>query len=1115
MPTGDPLWYKEAVIYELHPRAFFDSDGDGLGDFSGLTDKLDYLQSLGVTALWLLPFYPSPLKDDGYDIADYTAVHPAYGSLNDFKRFVREAHRRGLRIIIELVCNHTSDQHPWFQRARLAPPNSPERNFYVWSDTPEKYTQARVLFKDFETSNWTWDPLAKAYYWHRFYSHQPDLNYDNPAVHQAIRQVVDFWLRLGVDGLRLGSVPYLYEREGTDCENLPEVHTFLQELRRYVDRKFKNRILLVEANQWPEDAVAYFGRGDQCHMAFYYPLMPRLFMAVRMEDRFPVIDILQQTPPIPADCRWGLFLRNHDELTLTVATDTERDYMYRTYALDPRARHNMGIRRRLAPLLANNRRTIELMNGLLFSLPGTPIIYYGDEIGMGDNVYLPDRNGVRTPMQWSADRNAGFSRANPQQLHLPVVTDPEYHYQAINVETQQNNSQSLLWWMRRLIGLRQQHPTLSHGSLEFLFPANHRVLVFLRRYQDQCLLVAANLSRFAQHVELDLAAFAGQVPLELFGRTAFPAIGERPYMLTLGPHAFYWLALQPRVEEVVTAAAGPVSTALPGLTVSGPWQEVFRGKAKTTLEETLPGYIAPRRWFGSKTRTIQAVEIVEALPVGDAGYLTLLRLSYTEGEPETYQLPLAFARGDQADDLRLNRPAAVVTRLRSQEGEGVLYDAVWDNAFCRALLETIAQGQALQGQAGALLASMTSAFARLRGDGEAAAQPSLLGAEQSNTSIRFGDRLILKLFRRLEAGTNPDLEIGRFLTESTAFANIPPVAGMLEYRQQAGGPAATTEPVSLAILQGFVPNHGDAWRYTLDTLSRYFERVLTGGQIDQTGVTLPPGSLLALAGQEIPEQVLETIGLYLESAQLLGQRTAEMHLALASSPVEPAFAPEPLTLAYQHPLHQGMRNLTGRVMQLLRQRLSSLPDHLQPEAEQVLALEPEIFSRFRSLIEHQFGVVRTRIHGDYHLGQVLYTGKDFMIIDFEGEPARTLAERRQKKSPLQDVAGMLRSFHYGAYAAYFEQLARGLVPAQQAAGLEVWARYWQLWVSAAFLKSYLRLAHTAPFLPDTAEALKILLDAHLLEKAVYELGYELNNRPDWVKIPVQGILQTLQPAESN
>src|SRR5579883_3297618 len=454
--ADDPLWYKDAIIYELHVRAFADSNGDGIGDFRGLMGKLDYLQDLGITALWLLPFYPSPLRDDGYDIADYTNVNPAYGTLADFQAFLKEAHRRGLRVITELVLNHTSDQHPWFQRARRAPAGSPERNFYVWTDDPNKYHEARIIFKDFEPSNWTWDPVAGAYFWHRFYSHQPDLNYDNPAVHQATFEVLDFWLGMGIDGLRLDAVPYLYEREGTNCENLPETHAYLKKLRRHIDEKFPNRMLLAEANQWPEDAVAYFGQGDECHMDFHFPLMPRLFMALRMEDRFPIIDILQQTPAIPESCQWALFLRNHDELTLEMVTDEDRDYMYRLYAQDPQARINLGIRRRLAPLLENHRGKIELLNALLLALPGTPVIYYGDEIGMGDNIYLGDRNGVRTPMQWNAERNAGFSRANPQRLYLPVIIDPEYHFEAVNVEAQQNNPHSLLWWMKRIIEQRKR-----------------------------------------------------------------------------------------------------------------------------------------------------------------------------------------------------------------------------------------------------------------------------------------------------------------------------------------------------------------------------------------------------------------------------------------------------------------------------------------------------------------------------------------------------------------------------------------------------------------------------------------------------------------------------------
>ena len=484
-----PLWYKDAIVYELHVRAFSDSDVDGVGDIRGLIDKLDYLHDLGVTAIWLLPFFPSPLKDDGYDVSDYVDIQPVFGNMSDFRALVEEAHQRGLRIIIELVLNHTSDQHPWFQRARRAPPGSRWRDFYIWSDTTNRYREARIIFKDSEQSNWSWDSVAKAYYWHRFYSHQPDLNYDNPAVHRAIINVVNFWLRLGVDGFRVDAVPYLYKREGTTCENLPETHVYLKGLRKHIDAKFKDRMLLAEANQWPEDAVAYFGDGDEFHMAFHFPLMPRMFMAIRMEDRFPILDILEQTPRVPDNCQWALFLRNHDELTLEMVADEERDYMYRVYAHDPVARLNLGIRRRLAPLLSNNRRKIELMNILLFSLPGTPVIYYGDEIGMGDNVYLGDRNGVRTPMQWSPDRNAGFSRTNPQKLYLPPIIDPEYHYESVNVENQQGNPDSLLWWMKRLIALRKRYRSLGRGTISFLQPENRKILAFIRQYQGEAILV--------------------------------------------------------------------------------------------------------------------------------------------------------------------------------------------------------------------------------------------------------------------------------------------------------------------------------------------------------------------------------------------------------------------------------------------------------------------------------------------------------------------------------------------------------------------------------------------------------------------------------------------------
>src|SRR5947208_1287892 len=599
----DDYWYKDGIIYQTHVKAFFDTNDDGVGDFQGLTRKLDYLQDLGVNILWLLPFYPSPLHDDGYDIADYTAVHPSYGTLTDFKAFLREAHNRGLRVITELVVNHTSDQHPWFQKSRRAKKGSPWRDFYVWSDTPDKYREARIIFKDFETSNWAWDPVAKAYYWHRFYSHQPDLNFDNPAVHDALIKVLDFWMNMGVDAFRLDAIPYLYEREGTTCENLPETHEFLKKLRAHIDKKFPGRMLLAEANQWPEDSRPYFGDGDECHMAFHFPVMPRMYMALAQEDRFPIVDIMAQTPPIPENCQWALFLRNHDELTLEMVTDEDRDYMWRTYAADSQARINLGIRRRLAPLMQNNRARIHLMNGLLFSFPGTPIVYYGDEIGMGDNIYLGDRNGVRTPMQWSADRNAGFSRANPQKLYLPAIIDPQYHYEQVNVEAQQKNPSSFLWWMKRLVLLRKNYQSFGRGSLEFLYPDNHKVLVFTRRFQDEIILVVANLSRFVNYVELDLAAYKGMVAVELFGHTRFPAIGELPYFLTLGPHSFYWFKLeQARISEARAAAEGFEPARLE---VADSWENILYGRARTSLERIFPAYLLTCRWFGGKAQPIR------------------------------------------------------------------------------------------------------------------------------------------------------------------------------------------------------------------------------------------------------------------------------------------------------------------------------------------------------------------------------------------------------------------------------------------------------------------------------------------------------------------------------
>jgi len=1099
---NDPLWYKDAIIYELHVRAFCDSNADGIGDFKGLTQKLDYLQDLGITAIWLLPFCSSPLRDDGYDISDYTNIHPNYGTRRDFQAFVREAHRRGLRVITELVVNHTSDQHPWFQRARKASAGSKWRDWYVWSDSADQYSDTRIIFKDTETSNWSWDPVAKAYYWHRFFSHQPDLNFDNPEVQKALFTVLDFWLEIGVDGLRLDAVPYLYEREGTNCENLPETHAFLKTLRTHVDRHFDNRMFLAEANQWPEDAASYFGDGDECHMNFHFPLMPRMFMAMQMEDRFPIIDILDQTPDIPETCQWGLFLRNHDELTLEMVTDEERDYMYRVFAHDRQARINLGIRRRLAPLLGNDRKKIELIYSLLFSMPGTPVIYYGEEIGMGDNFYLGDRNGMRTPMQWSADRNAGFSYGNPQKLFLPIVIDPEFHYEAVNVDLQQNNAQSLLWWMKRIVSLRKHYKVFGRGSIEFLHPDNRKVLVFLRRYQDETILVAANLSRHAQWVELDLSEFKGRKPLTLFGRNQFPPIGDLPYLLTLGGHTFYWFALEPVSTEVVDAK-GKSEQTLPTITIGKDWDNLIHKREKTKLENILPQYIQGRRWFGGKARSIQTVEVDEVIPIPQEdpqAVLALIRVEYTEGESETYLLPLRYIPAEQSANL-WDSPAAIARiriKQKDAEHEGLLIDATWDREFQQTLLVGLGRNRRVNGPQGDLVMQSLKAFRRhLQTEGPQL-EPALMRGEQSNTSVLFGDQFLLKLYRRVEVGVNPDLEIGRFLSHKQ-FPHTAPLAGAIEYQRDNG------ETLTFGILQQFVQNEGDAWQYTLDELSRYCEEALTQPHAIGTS-SIPHKPLLSFVEEDLPAEAHERIGPYLEEARLLGLRTAELHAALASAEQEePEFAPEPFTDFYRRGLYQSMLGTANLTIPLLRTHLKGLSDPVRLLAKQVLDRESQLRKRLLAIRDHKLKGARIRCHGDYHLGQVLYTGKDFIIIDFEGEPARPLNVRKLKDSPLRDVAGMLRSFHYAAQASSIGLVA-GVRP-EDAALLAPWSRFWQTWVSVSFLKAYLSVQEIALILPPSMEDIQLLLDGYILQKALYELGYELNNRPDWIQIPLEGILQ--------
>ncbi|MBN1226917.1 MAG: maltose alpha-D-glucosyltransferase [Deltaproteobacteria bacterium] len=817
----DPLWYKDAVIYELPVRAFFDSTGNGIGDFKGLKEKLDYLEGLGTTAIWLLPFYPSPLRDDGYDIAGYFDVHPEYGSLRYFKEFLKAAHQRGIRVITELVLNHSSNAHEWFQRARRAKPGSKIRDYYVWSDTPDKYQDARIIFKDFESSNWTWDSVAGAYYWHRFYSHQPDLNYDNPDVQKAMLRVIDFWFDMGVDGLRLDAVPYLYEREGTPCENLQETHSFLKKLRAHVDKNFKDKMLLGEANQWPEDAASYFGDGDECHMAFHFPLMPRMFMAMQMEDNFPIVDILKTTPKIPDISQWAVFVRNHDELTLEMVTDEERDYMYQVYAKDPRAKINLGIRRRLAPLLGNSRGKIELIYILLFSFPGTPVLYYGDEIGMGDNYYLGDRNGVRTPMQWSPDKNAGFSRANPQMLYLPLIIDPEYSYEIINVENQERNLSSLLWWMRRVLAMRKRFKSFGRGTLELVSSNNYKILSFIRLYQEERILVVVNLSRFSQVVELNLSAYSGLILEEVFSQNKFPRITDSAYVLTLGPYNYYWFLVRKEKDALSVSE----ETRVLQFTVKGKWEDIFEGKQKERFEEqVLTKYLKNCRWFGAKAKVISHLKIVEdALIRNDSClcHLLLVEVGYTEGAEELYLLPVSFIAEGESQTIIQEFPQGVIAFLFAGDEKGLLYDSTYNEEFAKTLLVTIAHRRKIKGQRGEFIGFAEKKLKSLLGEEKFSFSSHPLKVEQSNSCIIYRDRLFLKLYRKLGEGVNPDLEIVKFLSEKTTFTHIPPLAGSIEYRQKSG------KIITLALLQGFIENTGDAWSFSLEVVRRYFEYILS------------------------------------------------------------------------------------------------------------------------------------------------------------------------------------------------------------------------------------------------------------------------------------------------
>ena len=1083
-PADDPLWYKDAVIYELHIKAYADANGDGIGDFRGLTQHLDHVHELGVNTIWLLPFYPSPLRDDGYDVADYEDVHPSYGTLEDFKAFVVEAHRRGLRVITELVVNHTSDQHPWFQRARKAPKGSPERDFYVWSDDPSRYAGTRIIFTDTEKSNWTFDDVAGQYYWHRFFSHQPDLNFDNPAVREAVFKTMEFWLAAGVDGFRLDAIPYLIERDGTSNENLRETHDVIKELRARLDAKYPGRMLLAEANMWPEDVREYFGDGDECHMAYHFPLMPRMYMAIAQEDRHPVVEILAQTPEIPPNCQWAVFLRNHDELTLEMVTSKERDYMYKMYAADKRARINLGIRRRLAPLLENDRARIELMNSLLLSMPGTPVLYYGDEIGMGDNIFLGDRDGVRTPMQWTSDRNGGFSRADPQRLYLPPIQDPIYGFEAVNVEAQMREPSSLLNWTRRLLAVRSSSQAFGRGRFTMLHPGNRKILAYLRELDDEVVLCVANVSRTAQPVELELTNYRGRVPVELIGRNAFPPVGDLPYLLTLPAYGFFWFRLATDADPPRWHAERmPVEDLAVAVLFDGwnsffrnrvvPWRIGMAEKTRAQLErELLPRFLLRQRWYAAKSEALAQVTLVDHALLSDGREQWLLTLADAQAPSGTsrYFVPLTIAFEDHDEERVRQLSAAAVAKVRQQASVGLLADAMADRTFCVALVKAIGSGRSAKADSGSVQFTRSRSFDEVVGDSLSGDTTVRRLMTSSNSVSLIGERLFLKAYRRLRAGESPELEMGRFLTD-VGFAHCVPVAGSVSF-VDAGG-----ETTTLALLQAQVTNQGDAWSFVVDQVAHMLESAGT--------------AVVGEGGTGVVERM-----------RVLARRIGELHVALARHTGDPAFDPEPVeaddllqwSSAVEHEIDATLERLAPR---------DDWPPALAALAAAVRQARPVLRERVSRAAATAPAGMKTRLHGDLHLGQVLLRRDDFLIIDFEGEPQRTLAERRAKHSALRDVAGMLRSFDYARQSA----LDRVAKTAPELERLAPVAQAWGQQVRAAFLDAYREVALAGGLYADETAyaAAQEALALFEIEKALYELRYELDNRPDWVGVPLAGL----------
>ena len=1073
--ASDPLWYRDAIIYELHVRAFQDTTGDGIGDFEGLRQRLPYIRDLGVTALWLLPFYPSPLRDDGYDIADYTSVHPDYGTMRDFERFLDEAHALDLRVITELVINHTSDRHPWFDRARKAPPGSVERDFYVWSDTPEKYAGVPIIFSDTERSNWTWDATAKAHYWHRFFSHQPDLNFANPAVLDAVREVMRFWLDKGVDGLRLDAIPYLCEREGTACAHLPETHEILKALRKDLDARYEGRVFLAEANAWPADVRPYFGDGDECHMAFHFPLMPRLFMALRKEDRHPITEILAQTPEIPEACQWALFLRNHDELTLEMVTDEERDYMFAEYANDARMRLNRGIRRRLAPLVEFSRRRMELLHSLLFSLPGTPVLYYGDEIGMGDNIYLGDRNGVRTPMQWTGDRNAGFSSAESARLYSPILVDPQGGFHVANVEAQERSRTSFLHWMKRLVAVRRQRPAFGRGSIEMLEPKNRRVLAFVREYRGERLLVVANLSRFVQPVEIDLSRWRGLVPIELFGKAAFPRIGDAPYFLSLGPHEFNWFSLRGRTLARAEAGGSPDSAEgeAPLLAFRGaPADFAMSGGLEELAALAWPRHFTRRCASAARGRVVRDVRVLDRAVIDGAAaalfVLALARVGFDDGRFETWFVPLALVPAAAAAGGEAAR-RATVARFASGDGaeDSLVLDAFRSPEFGESLVSLFGRGAPLAGEKGT--------FA-----GTGAAARSASGMPESdadgNALFALGPAALVKAFRRIESGVHPESEVARALAAG-GFRGALRVEGELAYRDRAG------RAFTLALVRESVPHQGDGASIALDHLGRFFERAHA---LSDRGLA-PNESTLGEAA------VRDLLGSFAEAMRVLGRRTGEMHRALALASPAREFAPERLRPADVGGLAETVSERAAAVLAALDGARAGLDPAEKEFADRLVARRDALLARAGRLWQRSLAGERTRIHGDYRLASVFRVENDFVLRDFAGDTSLPLAERRSKDSPLRDVASMLRSLG----AAAREGLERAVADRpEDRERLLPWMRLWERLVREAFLSGYDGATRGAASVPENENDRADLLDAYELNEWLRDALVEIDRRPD-------------------